>query len=112
MIEAWIEEVINMPEQWLNIAAGKALRILKQRDVKGVDEALVGFDLSIRLLDQVFEEYIRQKDTLSEAGKEKFTLAVELAKVSIPMHHPIYRRFIKKAAFIDPRLEQNENAAQ
>ena len=101
----WIEEVINMPDQWLNIAATKALRHIKQGNEKDIGEILVGYDFAIRLYEKTFNNYIKHKDTLSDEDEENLKLAINLARLTIPNNNALYMRFIKQVSFIYPKAE-------
>jgi len=105
----WIEEVLNMPDQWLNIAATKALRYLKQNNDNNIGEILVGYDFALRLYEKAFHNYIHNKDTLSDQDEEDLLLAKDLAEFSIPKDHALYTRFMKQVSYIYPEIENKEN---
>lgn len=104
-MEDWIEEAINLQDQWPSIAASKAYRHMKQDREKSLNETLAGYDLAVRLLNKVVNNYISQKDTLSNQDEEDIELAINLAKIVIPKENPLYKKFIKQCVFIKPELE-------
>ena len=104
-MDNWIDEVISLPGQWLNIAAGKALLNLKQSQDRSIDGMLAGYHLSLKLLDKVFSNFASQKHTLSEQDEEDLELAIKLMKVSVSSEHPLYKRFIEDASVMKPELE-------
>ncbi len=105
-MQDWINESAKLVGRWDKVAASKALLNLQHSSEKGVDEMLMGYALAQLIYQNVFSRFVSQKQTLSQEDTENLELAIQLARLSIPVGHPLLYLFLKNASFIDERLSE------
>ncbi len=108
-MEDWIVSCAKLMGKWDKVAAGKALARLRRERHKSVDERLMGYALAQQLLDNVFSMYAKEKQTLSDEGRESLEIAIELARASIPPTHPLLKIFMRTVSFIEPEYSEQSD---
>jgi len=79
-------------------AGAAAAHVCTSRD-KSTDEALVGYAAADRLLHETIARIARNKDVPSEEDEENLSLAVDLARSSIPAGNPLLLLFLTQASY-------------
>ncbi|MEW8349148.1 MAG: hypothetical protein AB2689_09795 [Candidatus Thiodiazotropha taylori] len=97
----WVKDCALLLGKWSKVSASRALVFMDNDSEQTVDEILMGYELARTMYDEVFIRFSAEKQTLSDEGKEKLEIAVNLAKRSIPKDHPLLHRFIKNASYLN-----------
>jgi hypothetical protein len=110
-MEDWIHRAVQLlSKNHTKAAAGAAAAHVCSKREKSSNEMLVGYAAADRLLQETISRIARNKDVASDEDEENLTLAIGLAKASIPVGNPLLLIFLAQASYYRVELAEEVEA--
>jgi hypothetical protein len=106
-MEQWIHEAARLLRGNVPKAAAAVVMVnFPTSRSASLDERLVAYAVAGELLTAVFNDFARQKQTVSEDDEKQLDVAINLAKSGLPADHPLLLNFLREASQIRQELAQ------